>query len=90
MNTWVKQYVNGVVDAARLGKTSHLIPYQSPEGTAQIRPQTLPWMTPPTKEEFLEILQQKFPGCKVSYEEMWVSIAIDKQELKRGILVDWS
>ena len=49
------------------------------------------WMkTPPSVEETIEYLKEKFPDSKVSYEEQWHDIGPGRRELKKGILVDWS
>jgi hypothetical protein len=45
---------------------------------------------PPSTEEIIEYLKEKFPDCKVSYEEQWQDVAPGRRELKKGILVDWS
>ncbi len=87
------QYVEQILGAARMGKTSYLIVYPSViknaiGGYSDIHQQ--PWTAPATTEELQEELLERFPGCKVTSEEKWVSTAPDKQELKKGILVEWS
>jgi hypothetical protein len=89
------QYVDQILGAARMGQTSHLIVYPVAMhtknmigGYSHIHQQ--PWTAPATTEELQEALLEQFPGCKVTYEEKWVSTAPDKQELKKGILIDWS
>ena len=89
------QYVDQILGAARMGKTSYLIVYPVVIHTknmidthSYINQQ--PWTAPATTEELQEELLERFPGCKVTSEEKWVSTAPDKQELKKGILVDWS
>jgi hypothetical protein len=43
-----------------------------------------------TPEEVISILQEIFPDSKITYEEKWLQISPDKQELKKGICIDWS
>jgi predicted adenine nucleotide alpha hydrolase (AANH) superfamily ATPase len=43
-----------------------------------------------TKEEILYALQEKFPGCVVSFQETWVDAEDNTRVLKKGILIDWS
>jgi hypothetical protein len=43
-----------------------------------------------TSQEVISIFQEMFPDCKITYEEKWVQISVEKQELKKGICVDWS
>jgi hypothetical protein len=45
---------------------------------------------PPSTEEIIEFLKEKFPDSKISYEEQWQDVAPGRRELKKGILVDWS
>ena len=41
-------------------------------------------------EELIAAFQQKFPGCKVSYEENWVNTTPATKVLTTGIVIDWS
>jgi hypothetical protein len=42
------------------------------------------------KEDILYALQEKFPGCVVSFQEAWIDTAHNTRVLKKGILIDWS
>lgn len=33
---------------------------------------------------------ERFPGCKIYYEEAWVEAGRDTKTLKKGIVIDWS
>lgn len=41
-------------------------------------------------EELVPLLNQKFPGCQVSYQETWVQSEPGIRILKKGIIIDWS
>jgi hypothetical protein len=83
-----------VTEAAKEGCASVIIPmvdYASrykERHHRQIQPSyTKDTITP---EEVISILQEMFPDSKITYEEKWVQISAEKQELKKGICVDWS
>jgi len=84
----VGQYVENIVGAAKLGKTSYMIPENSNNPRKHHYPE--PWRAPPTQEEICEALLEKFPDCKITYVEKWVSTGPTQQELKKGLVVDWS
>ena len=99
MTTVTNTYLQPILAAARKGETSYLIELASPSLPSLGRnrgvvPQTMlfqePWQAPLTNQEIQEALLEQFPGCKVTYEEKWMTTAPDRQELKKGILVDWS
>lgn len=82
-----------ITDAATMGLTSCLISNDDFEKPLE-KPSIHPWMDPPTKEEFQglfkEVIQEKFPGCKLTYEESWTTRAKGNRVLNYGIRVDWS
>jgi hypothetical protein len=88
----VAQFCEGllrkVVEDATAGKSSSIlsIPTTNIHGHSIVRM----GQSPLTKEEVLEFLQEKFPDCKIYYDEKWISSAPDKQELKKGITVEWA
>lgn len=43
-----------------------------------------------TIEDIISGFQERFPGCKVFYEEAWVATGPNTQTLKKGIVIDWS
>ena len=91
MKQYVEQYVQQILGAARLGNTSYMISENSNQGRAMAHSCKIePWQVPPTQEEIREALLEKFPDCKITYEEKWVSTGPTQQELKKGLVVDWS
>jgi hypothetical protein len=38
-----------------------------------------------TMEDFFAAFQLKFPGCDISYQDVWVD-----QDMIKGIRIDWS
>jgi hypothetical protein len=91
MKQYVEQYVHQILGAARLGNTSYMISENSNQGKPIIAHyQIQPWRAPPTQEEICEALLEKFPDCKITYVEKWVSTGPTQQELKKGLVVDWS
>ena len=91
MKQYIEQYVQHIVGAARQSNTNYLIDMTSQHQKNHIvHYQIEPWQVPPTIEEIRETLLEKFPGCKITYEEKWVSTGPTKQELKKGLVVDWS
>lgn len=88
MKQYVEQYVQNILGAARLGNTSYMISDNSNNPRGHQYPE--PWRAPPTQEEIREALLEKFPDCKITYEEKWVSTGPTQQELKKGLVVDWS
>ena len=84
-----QEYVHTILTAAGNGLTYYIINTQNPKGCNGHS--SLNWQnTPPTNEEIIEFLKTKFPDAKISYEEKWVCTTADKQELKKGIYIDWS
>jgi hypothetical protein len=86
----VEQYVQNIVAAARSGKTSLMISLADNSNKAIAHYIAHPWQVYPTVEEIRETLLEKFPECKITYEEKWVETAPGKKELKKGLEVDWS
>jgi hypothetical protein len=43
-----------------------------------------------TDPEIIAGFFERFPGCKVYYEEAWVESGKDTKTLKKGIVIDWS
>jgi hypothetical protein len=85
-----REKIQYILGDARNGKTSSLVSIPDVNNRHGSYSQT-PWTkNHPSKEEMAEFFQEKFPDCKISYEEMWVETLPGKKELKKGILVDWS
>lgn len=86
-----QEYINPILAEARNGNTSCLVSIPDPlKASRMCNPQQMWSKDPPSKEEMAEFLQERFPDCKVSYEEAWIDTSPGKKELKKGILVDWS
>lgn len=91
MNGYINKHLQNILASAQKGETSYMIDTieindQNTRNTSNVRP----WEVTPTVDEMSEALLVKFPGCKISYEEKWISITPTKQQLKKGILIDWS
>jgi hypothetical protein len=43
-----------------------------------------------TNEDYISAFKQRFPGCKITYEEKWVDASSNTKHLTKGILIDWS
>jgi hypothetical protein len=43
-----------------------------------------------TDAEIIAGFFERFPGCKVYYEDVWVESGKDTKTLKKGIVIDWS
>ena len=41
-------------------------------------------------DELLPMFQEKFPDCKVTYEEGWMNSTPTQKVLRKGIMIDWS
>lgn len=87
LNQVVNRYVQEIINAASNGKTSTVIEMLI-DGKNCGRIQT--WEKTPTYEEMEEILKERFPGCRIAYEEVWVEKDINTRVLKKGIVIDWS
>jgi hypothetical protein len=88
-----EQYTQRILQQAANGNTNILIDQNNNQKNNLNVGMHTPnmWMaTPPSAEEIIEYLKEKFPDCKVSYEEQWHDVAPGRRELKKGILVDWS
>jgi hypothetical protein len=72
---YIEKVINSFIDmlqaVAASGKTSYVyVPAPTPHATM---------------DDFVAAFKLKFPGCYISYEEVWVAL-----DLKKGILIDWS
>jgi len=41
-------------------------------------------------DELVPLFKEKFPDCKITYEEQWVNTTDNTRLLKKGIRIDWS
>lgn len=85
INGIVNSFTNELYNAAKMGKKSYMY----------IRPQKKGvncWPPPPeiTDDELIAGLFDRFPGCKIYYEEQWVDTSNDTRVLKKGFVIDWS
>jgi hypothetical protein len=84
-----QQYRQAILNHAANGHTNYIITSDTNHKKGLIS--NAQWMnTPPSTEEIIEFLKEKFPDSKISYEEQWQDVAPGRRELKKGILVDWS
>ncbi len=82
-----------VTEAAKEGCTSVIVPIVDYVSRYKgVNHPKMPSYTkdPITSQEVISIFQEMFPDCKISYEEKWIQVSNDKQEVKKGICVDWS
>ncbi len=82
----VNSFRNELYNAAKMGKKSYM--YVRPQKTTGVNS----WPPPPeiTDDEVIAGLFERFPGCKIYYEEQWVNVSSDTRTLKKGIVIDWS
>ncbi len=84
-----EQYTQIILQHAACGNTNILIDQNNNQKKGLIS--NSQWMnTPPSTDEIIEYLKEKFPDSKIQYEEQWHDVAPGRRELKKGILVDWS
>ena len=43
-----------------------------------------------TNEDYISAFKQRFPDCRITYEEKWVDASSNTKHLTKGILIDWS
>ena len=43
-----------------------------------------------TTEDYISAFKQKFPGCRITYEEKWIDASSNTKHLTKGIIIDWS
>jgi hypothetical protein len=75
-----------ILNAAAMGGTSYRY-VKSERGRVHSRHPPPPQLT---NEELIAGFQERFPGCKVFYEESWVASSATTQTLVKGIVIDWS
>lgn len=76
-----------IQNAAAMGGTSYRY-VKSERGRAHAY--THPPPPQLTNEELIAGFKERFPGCKVFYEESWVASSATTQTLVKGIVIDWS
>ena len=82
----VQSFINELRTAAAVGGTSYRYVRPSRDSCAMSYP------PPPVlnNDDLIAGFQERFPGCKVFYEEVWVATGPNTQNLKKGIVIDWS
>jgi hypothetical protein len=78
---------SGVIEAAKLGNTSHLIQLDASRNPIA-RSYPPPYI--PTADDLIEGFRNKFPDCRVEYAEIWEEVRPGVRQQKKGILIDWS
>lgn len=85
---WINNSLHHAVEAAAAdGKTSYLV-NQMPQIHNMYKAGSTP--LPFTSEEFVAVLQKKYPGCDITYKEEWVDTNASTRVLQKGIVIDWS
>jgi predicted patatin/cPLA2 family phospholipase len=96
---YIQQWINDqlhhqIVAAAADGNTSYVVTQKfmpHMPNTGNIYQGHVQQPQPPfTSEELVELLQKKYPGCDVSYNEEWVDTNSSTRVLQKGIVIDWS
>jgi hypothetical protein len=94
VNKLLGYFISSLQAAAVKGQTSYLfdlsIIKQRKIGTEPYNITAPQFQYKYTIEELLPYFQEKFPDCKLTYEEKWVDVTKDKKILKKGIFIDWS
>ena len=90
----IERYIQKVIGSARVGETSCIIELQKDQRGGILVSNIGGMMNlearPPTIEEIREALLEVFPDCSINYEEKWIQTGPTKQEMKKGLTVDWS
>ena len=87
----IKAFYHDLYTTASAGATSYFY-------NRSLIPDTPPIKTVVTKvyesimspDELVPLFKEKFPDCKITYEEQWVNTADNTRVLKKGIRIDWS
>jgi hypothetical protein len=91
----IKQLLNDVSGSVKnqaiCGKTSYLYNLKTP----QFEQYTISVVNNPhlpviLDSDFIPVLQEMFPDCTISYQEVWVDKTPRNKVLTKGILIDWS
>ena len=83
INGIVQTFIQELVNAAALGKTSY----------TYVRPAFMKMHSPfpeLTDAELIAGFHARFPGCNIYYDESWVETNTTTRVLKKGIVIDWS
>jgi hypothetical protein len=85
----VEQFHFGIISTAQAGKKNYLVDMKHmPRNQSGVR--TFPPEYIPTADDMLEGFKKKFPGCDVTYTEVWEETNPGVKTQKKGILIDWS
>jgi hypothetical protein len=85
----VEQFHYAVISAAKAGKKNYLVDMKHmPINQSGVR--TFPPEYIPTADDMIQGFKIKFPGCDVSYTEVWEETKPGVKTQKKGILIDWS
>jgi hypothetical protein len=93
----ISSFAQSVYQSASIGKTSYHYQLKEQQKNSfqvqqemQLRAAGVYVPVSPTNEELIQGCKERFPGCSISYEEIWVGRENDTKQLKKGILIDWS
>ncbi len=81
----IQGFINDIHTAAAVGMTSYRYVRPTAMGVNSYPPDPVL-----TDAELVAGFFERFPGCKVYYEEVWVESGTDTKTLKKGIVIDWS
>ena len=89
----IQPFVQQVVGAARNGKTSIMLDVVFGRNgiNSSMHAQLFSSIgqAPPSIDEIREALLEVFPDSTIAYEEKWIQTSPGKQEMKKGLTVDW-
>jgi len=97
-NRIVNRFIEQLILESSFGKTSYffeLSKYEPPSTVViqknMIRSEINPrnQCTSPI-DELIPYFQERFPDCKITYQEIWFDTTPTTKELKKGIVIDWS
>jgi hypothetical protein len=90
INGIVNSFTNELYNAAKMGKKSYMYVRPQKKAGPQISFPLPPQPSEITDDELIAGLFERFPGCKIYYEEKWIDTLTDTRVLKKGIVIDWS
>jgi len=88
LDYYIQSIMSSVEKTAKNGSTSYIIELNEIDQSKQQELSSSPLSM--SNDELVAELQTKFPGCKVTYGEVWVNNYANNRTLKTGITIDWS
>lgn len=84
----LRSFHNDLLNAAAAGLTSFKVDERLVEQTRNLN--TYPPQPNFTDAELVTTIQAKYPECKVTYVNSWVGNSPYPNQMKKGVLIDWS